>query len=154
MVRKNLLFSAIIISVMIADQLVKKLIDNALELNSQIFLIKNFLSMTLIYNKGAGFGIMQGQRIILIIVPVLIILGIVFYQIKDKEKRYTLPLALILGGALGNLIDRLFLGYVIDFIDFSFWPAFNIADSCISIGALALVCMLAKEHIDERKNSL
>jgi len=109
-------------------------------------LIKNILHATYIQNTGAGFGILKGWNTILIFISLIIIGIILFYFDRIiKEKSIHIPIALILGGAIGNLIDRIFLGYVIDFIDFRIWPAFNIADSCITIGALWLIIYLWKK---------
>ncbi|MDP2941926.1 MAG: signal peptidase II [Candidatus Omnitrophota bacterium] len=93
--------------------------------------------LTLVRNTGAAFGLFRDQTILFILISAAAIIFIGFYLIKKKTSYY-LPLALILGGAVGNLIDRLRFGHVIDFIDFHFWPVFNVADSCITIGAVIL----------------
>ncbi len=91
-------------------------------------------------NTGAGFGILPGQTIILgIISAVVAILIIAYYPQIPKERFPLLCWGLFLGGVIGNLLDRLVRGYVIDFINVGFWPAFNIADSAITIGALGLL---------------
>jgi signal peptidase II len=99
-----------------------------------------FLYLNLVRNKGAGFGILQNQRVFFIIFS-LIILGAIIYKWKKipSEKNVSIPLGLITGGLIGNLIDRLFFGYVTDFIDFRIWPVFNFADSAISIGVIWLI---------------
>ncbi len=126
--------------IIILDQLTKYLISGYILPSQSIPLIKNILHITYIQNTGAGFGILKGWNTILIFVSLIIIGIILFYFDRIiKEKQTHIPITLILGGAIGNLIDRIFLGYVIDFIDFRIWPAFNIADSCITIGALWLI---------------
>jgi len=117
-----------------------------MELHQSIPLIKNILHLTYIQNTGAGFGILKGWNLILIFIS-LIIIGIILYNFDKiiKEKSIHIPVALILGGAFGNLIDRILLGHVIDFIDFRIWPAFNVADSAITIGALWLIVYFWKK---------
>lgn len=116
-------FSLISFIVVLLDQLSK-------------FLAKEYLPYTT--NSGAVFGILKGYNVFLIIVSILVIILILFYykQVKGYSEIF---FALILGGAIGNLIDRLAYGYVIDFINFKIWPSFNIADSAITIGVIGLV---------------
>ncbi|MDP3786586.1 MAG: signal peptidase II [Candidatus Omnitrophota bacterium] len=99
--------------------------------------------LTLVRNTGAAFGLFRDQAVIFILISVIAIIFIGFYLIKKKTSYY-LPLALILGGAVGNLIDRLRFGYVVDFIDLRFWPVFNVADSCITIGAIILFFVIIR----------
>lgn len=132
--------------IILLDQLTKYLISKYLNLNQSIPLIKNILHITYLQNTGAGFGMLKGWNTILIFLSLIIIGLILFYFDKiTKEKQIFIPIALILGGAIGNLINRIFLGHVIDFIDFRIWPAFNIADSCITIGALWLIIYFWKK---------
>jgi signal peptidase II len=99
--------------------------------------------LTLVRNTGAAFGLFKDQTIIFILMSAAAIIFIGFYLIKKKASYY-LPFALILGGAAGNLIDRLRFGYVVDFIDLRFWPVFNVADSCITIGAVILFFVIIR----------
>lgn len=141
MKNKNILFiSLLIIIVIILDQLTKYIVSKYMQVSQSIPLIKNILHITYIQNTGAGFGILKGWNTILIFVSLIIVGIILFYFDRIiKEEQIHIPIALILGGAIGNIIDRIFLGYVIDFIDFRIWPAFNVADSCVTIGALWLI---------------
>ncbi|ETT57303.1 signal peptidase II [Paenibacillus sp. FSL H8-0457] len=123
------------------DQGTKYLIATRLELYEQIPVIGDFFLITSSRNRGAAFGILQDQLWFFIIVTIIVVGGIVWYLRKvSKEGRKLLPtaLALVLGGALGNFIDRLIMGEVVDFLQFNFgsytFPIFNIADSCIVIG--------------------
>lgn len=128
----------IILGVIILDQITKCCIKYSLGLNESIPLIKNFLSFAFITNTGSIFGLWKGFNLQMIFLS-LIVLGFIlyyWYELKVHEKFYFL---LIIGGILGNLIDRILYGYVIDFINFSFWPAFNIADAAITIGVISLV---------------
>jgi len=110
--------------------------------------ITKFFNLVLVYNKGAAFSMFasaDGWQTPLLILFAIVAAGIVSYLIvRNREKRVLcLGLALILGGALGNLIDRLRFGHVVDFLDFHamgwHWPAFNVADSGITVGAVLLI---------------
>ncbi|MGG4345025.1 signal peptidase II [Paenibacillus lautus] len=123
------------------DQGTKYLIASKLELYEQIPVIGDFFLITSSRNRGAAFGILQDQLWFFIVVTLIVVGGIVWYLRKvSKEGRKLLPtaLALVLGGAVGNFIDRLVMGEVVDFLQFNFgsytFPIFNIADSCIVIG--------------------
>lgn len=127
--------------VFLVDQGIKYLIATRLELYEQIPVIGDFFVITSSRNRGAAFGILQDQLWFFIIVTSLVVIGIIWYMRKvTTEGRKLLPvaLALVLGGALGNFIDRLVMGEVVDFLQFTFgtytFPIFNIADSCIVIG--------------------
>ena len=127
----------IVITVLSLDQLTKFLVTKNLLLNQSVALIKGIFHLTLIHNRGAAFGILKNQTPLFIITSLFDIILIYFnLQAHKKASSYSIALSLILAGALGNLIDRLFLGYVIDFLDFRIWPVFNIADSAITVGAV------------------
>jgi len=130
---------AIIISVLFLDQLTKFLAARFLQLNNPLVLIKDFLNLSLVHNRGAAFGILKNQLFVFVIISLLAI-ALILYHLKDKKKSRlsSISLSLILGGAVGNLIDRLRFGFVIDFLDFRVWPVFNIADSAITIGVVLL----------------
>ena len=142
MVKKYLKFFILLSALIVfLDQLSKYLI-----FRSQPVFDLNFLKIHLVKNTGAGFGILQDQTFWLAIISLLAILVILFHYKKiEPEKWPQLFFALLLGGVIGNFIDRAFRGFVIDFIDFSFWPAFNIADAAISIGVIGLMIMYWKK---------
>lgn len=101
----------------------------------KLVIIPKLLWFTLIENEGAAFGMFSGRPYILGLVNILVVLLIIFYNFKKKlSLNEYFPLALIVGGALGNAIDRLFFGSVIDFLDLGWFPVFNVADSFIVIG--------------------
>ncbi len=134
--------------VILLDQLTKLIAVNSLALYESIAIFPGF-NLTLLYNTGAAFSFLSNaggwQRWFFIGLAMLISLFIVFWMRSLKKDNYWLlvALALVLGGAIGNVIDRIYLGYVIDFIDIYYqtnhWPAFNIADSSITIGAIMLI---------------
>jgi signal peptidase II len=134
----------IVISVLSLDQLTKYLITKSLALGKSIPVIQGVFNLTLVHNRGAAFGILKNQ-LPLFIVTAAVAIALIFWSLKSNshKKNYALSLSLILAGALGNLIDRLLYGYVIDFLDFRVWPVFNVADSAITIGAVILgICIL------------
>jgi len=130
-------------SIVAVDQLLKWIMLNMLIYGDSIPVIKGFFSLTLVFNKGAAFGIFQGVKYIFLVLPAITIIIILLLYIKSKNKETVLmPFGLLLGGTIGNFIDRLKYGYVVDFFDFFIkswhWPVFNIADSCICIGVFLL----------------
>ncbi|MBI5144837.1 MAG: signal peptidase II [Candidatus Omnitrophica bacterium] len=133
------MISIIVIAVVFLDQLSKYFFRKILLVNQSLPLIKGIFHFTLVYNRGAAFGILKNKLPLFILASLLAIV-LIYLNIKKQEKfsLYSVSLALILGGALGNLIDRLFFGYVIDFLDFRIWPVFNLADSAITVGAVLL----------------
>jgi signal peptidase II len=100
-----------------------------------------------------AFGLFRDGGLIFIIVPIVVSLVIVFYylQVSDGEWLIRISLGLQLAGALGNLIDRLRVGHVIDFLDFQIWPVFNVADASIVCGTILLALLMLREDLRERK---
>jgi len=123
----------------IVDQITKYLIERNLY-GKSIDIIENIFSFTYLENRGAAWGIFSDTNwILLILVPVLIfIIGLYLYKISNSKFEKILG-GLIVGGALGNYIDRLFRGYVVDFLDFKFWPVFNFADVFIVVGCILFI---------------
>ena len=97
-------------------------------------------------NTGAAFGLLEDQRLLLIIITIVVI-GVLLWEYKRLRQHTTTTIfgGMILGGALGNLYDRIFTGVVIDFIDVGFWPRFNIADSALTVAVIGLIIVLAKK---------
>lgn len=129
------------------DQFTKFLVTKNLSYNESFPVIKDIFHFTLVFNKGAAFGILKNQTPLFIFTSLFAII-LIFFNLKNvgHKKIYSVSLILILAGAVGNLIDRLFFGYVIDFLDFRVWPVFNVADSAITVGAALLgYCMLSEE---------
>lgn len=128
------------ILLIIFDQIIKYLVINNLSLGSSLSIIDNFFYVTYIRNTGIAFGLFQNKNIfMIIIISIIIILLLIFYK-KEKNKHLTLNISivLIISGAIGNLIDRIVRGYIVDYINFTFWPAFNLADSFVVIGSILL----------------
>ena len=105
----------------------------------------------LVQNTGAGFGILKGHTFWLAIISMIVVVVVMFQYKKIPAQPFPQLLwGLFLGGVLGNLIDRVLRGYVIDFIDLQVWPAFNIADAAITISVLGLLYIYWKEEDDQR----
>jgi signal peptidase II len=134
------------ISVVAVDQISKKLISINLLPGQSKPIIENIFCLTLVHNKGVAFGLFSERAAFFVFISIIVVLLIIvsFQKIKGYGLLLKVGLSLILGGAVGNLIDRFMFGYVIDFLDFRIWPVFNIADSAITIGAGLLVIYLLK----------
>lgn len=136
---KGLWLSAIV--VLIADQLTKRFVLHSFFPNESRVAIPHVLWWTYVQNTHGAFGLF-GDSAILLIVMALVVLGVFWIAFRDAARQsLTVRVAFgaIVGGAIGNIIDRIHYHFVVDFIDLRWWPVFNIADSCISIGVIALV---------------
>ena len=128
--------------VAIIDQLLKYLVVNFLDKTSPTEVIPNLFNLTYVENRGAAFGMLADARWIFITFTVLITIFLIYILFKKKidSKLFLTSVVLIIGGGIGNLIDRIFLGYVVDYLSISFFPPVcNFADYCITIGAVILV---------------
>lgn len=138
------------------DQASKAQIMQTMRLHESIPIIPNFFSLTYIRNPGAAFGLLasssNGFRLLffgLTSLFALVLLGTIFIRLRHEDWAGQLSIAGILGGAIGNMLDRLRFGEVIDFLDFYIegyhWPAFNVADAAISVGVVFLIIHFAME---------
>ena len=137
------------------DRILKVLIQGNFTLGESLVVIPDFFHITYILNPGAAFGLLPGKSWIFILTAVLAVVGIIIaqYKIPPQEWLLRLTLGLIGGGALGNLYDRLFIGEVVDYLDFQIWPfVFNFADSAIVVGAGLLMVNAFLEERKERKS--
>lgn len=148
MYKKMIILTTIFIFI---DQLSKGLINVYMNLNDSITLINNFFNLTYVHNYGAAFSMFEGARILFIIITIVALNIIYLFFIKDKElKKYEIIIySMLLGGIIGNLIDRVMYGYVIDFLDFIIFDydfaIFNIADSFIVISVILLILKEVKD---------
>ena len=142
--RNIIIFSIILI---IIDQIIKYLVQNYII--NDIVIINNFFSITNLSNYGAAFGILSNNIYFLIFISLILIYFIISEIKKNNNKGYIISLLMILSGALGNLIDRIFRGYVVDYISFELFsisfPVFNFADMLITFGTIYLIYMIIKE---------
>ena len=141
----NLSLFFLFLSLVILDQVTKAIVINFFELYESVAIIPT-ISITFVVNYGFAFGLMNNPSLNQLLVSLVIFLIISYFLyllLKTQDKIFQFTLTLILSGALGNFIDRIFRGFVIDFIDIYIgkyhWPAFNIADSCITVGFVVLM---------------
>ena len=138
-------FGPVALGILLSDQALKLWAEQALKLGASIVVVPGFFSLTRVHNTGVAFGMAQGNNL----VTGLLAAGILVWaawmaRSWDWSRRFVQVItAMVAAGAVGNLIDRVRLGYVLDFFDFHYrgwsWPAFNIADACISVGVGLLV---------------
>ena len=135
----------LVLSIVASDQISKTLVVGSLGLGQSVPLIPGFLHFTLVRNTGMAFGLLSGADIpfkaaLVTLLSVTAMGAVTYYALKSprNERLTRVGLTFILGGAMGNIIDRARLGYVVDFVDVFYrdthWPAFNVADTCICIG--------------------
>jgi signal peptidase II len=145
--KETWLFAGITSLVVLLDQILKLLV-----LKFQPSWQFWFIYVDFIQNTGAGFGILKGHTLALGIISLIVTLAIlIFYKKFPKDWLFQVLLALFLGGTVGNLIDRLGRSYVIDYLGTTFWPAFNLADACITVATIGLILYLIREEIKIRK---
>lgn len=122
--------------IILVDQFSKFYIQSMMSLGMSIPIIPHIFHITYILNPGAAFGILENQRIFFIVIGIFILLAAILFYPKIRQEKFPLKAgsALLLGGAIGNLIDRIQTGYVVDFFDFRIWPIFNVADIAIVCG--------------------
>lgn len=126
--------------ILLADQLTKAWIVAGFDAGQSVPFIAHLLHLTYIQNTGAAFGLFRGQQALFIACSLAVIVWILWEWRKKQWDSLTLwAAAFILGGAVGNLIDRLRLGYVIDFLDLRIWPVFNVGDSAITVGVVLIL---------------
>ena len=129
------------LAVIILDRVTKILVQSHLAEGESIPVVPGVMSLTYILNPGAAFGMLEHQRLFFILMTVAVIAVLIYFWRRIKEEAIVVQLgaAFFLGGAVGNLIDRLFRGYVVDMFHFQFWPSypvFNVADICVVCGAV------------------
>jgi signal peptidase II len=140
----------LVCGIVIADQITKALVRRALDLHESLVVVPDLLNLTRVHNTGAAFGMLNsmefpGKTVLLTIVATIALAGVAWYaaSVPPSDRFARIGVASILGGAVGNLIDRATAGYVLDFVDayydgWHFW-AFNVADAAISIGVVLMI---------------
>ena len=140
----------------IIDQIVKLIVSFNVDLNSSICVIKNFFYISHVHNFGAAFSILYGGRIFFIVISIIALVCLYKFLLKNKEFNISeiVSYSMLIGGILGNLFDRIFYGYVIDYLDFYIfnynYPVFNIADMCIVFS----VCLFVIDMFRGGKNAV
>ncbi|MFH1081738.1 MAG: signal peptidase II [Pseudomonadota bacterium] len=162
--KKYILLGATTGLILMIDQITKFYVDSSMRLHESIPVIEGFFNITYVRNPGAAFGFLANasplfRSIFFMAVTILAIILVLHYVWKSRaeEPFLTVALSLILSGAIGNLIDRVRLGEVIDFLDVYIssyhWPFFNVADSAISVGAVILFIELTRRGREKRTDS-
>jgi len=147
-----------VISLIVIDQIIKIAVINNIY-NSSITIIKGILNLTYIENTGGAFGIGNNNTLMFIIVNIIVITLIAKFIISKKDEISTyilISLGLIIAGGIGNLIDRIFRGFVVDYIDINpliKYPVFNMADICVVVGCMIIGISLIVDVITERKRN-
>ena len=143
----------------VIDQIVKILVINKMALQQSIIVINNFFNITYVRNTGAAWSILSGNVLLLIMISVLALVAIYYYLIKDKDlnKIDIVSYSMLIGGIIGNLIDRIVHGYVIDYLDFRIFnynfPIFNIADTLIVISIIIIgISLIVGEYREQNRN--
>ncbi|HTY13783.1 MAG TPA: signal peptidase II [Candidatus Omnitrophota bacterium] len=138
--------------VLLLDQFTKFLTARLLIPGQSVPLVNGILNLTYVQNRGAAFGLFSGSRAFLIYAGIALIVLVLYLYFKTAT---TLPmklgLGMVIGGSLGNIIDRILRHYVVDFIDFRVWPVFNVADTMLNIGVVLLIYILVFKP--EKKNA-
>ncbi|WP_010167502.1 signal peptidase II [Candidatus Epulonipiscium viviparus] len=154
-----LLFISIIL--IVADQLVKRWAVNTLQGAADIPIIQDVFHFAYVENRGAAFGMFQDRQWFFIIITIIVLGGILFYWPRIPHTKlgtfYKISLTLIISGAIGNLIDRVFLGYVVDMFYFILidFPVFNIADVCVVTGTIFLAGgLMLEDFFAAHKNKI
>ena len=142
------------------DWLTKHWVQTSMALNDTIPVIDGIFHITYIHNYGAAFSILQGKQGFLLIVTGIAMASIVVYMVIAQRKNELTPmgmwsLALILAGGIGNFIDRVRFGYVVDFFDFRVWPIFNVADIavCCGCGLLVFYVLIWEPRLEKKKEA-
>jgi len=151
------IYYAIALVVILLDQVTKWFVVKNMQLGEEIIIIEPYLSFLSHRNRGAAWGMLEGQMWLFYIVTVVVAAGIIYYFHKEAQghRLFGISLMLLLGGAIGNFIDRLISGEVVDFISVLIpvinydFPIFNIADAALSIGVVTLIIHII---MDEKKN--
>ncbi|MFA5867554.1 MAG: signal peptidase II [Actinomycetota bacterium] len=139
--------------VLVADQVTKYAVRVSIDPNQSITLVKGFFYFTHVRNTGAAFGMFSQKQPVFVVATIIAIVLIIVYHLKTKEADllFNLALGLELGGAAGNLVDRISLGWVTDFMHVPNFPVFNIADSAIVTGVALLILVMLRDIVRERR---
>ena len=145
--KKHLIVFSVALLVAAIDQFTKFLIRKNFQLNESIPIIKNIFYFTYVTNTGSAFGLFKNLNWFFMLFSIVVIIAIFYYlrkKIYEKEKFLQLAVGLLLGGTIGNMIDRILYGAVTDFLDFRVWPVFNVADSAVTISVIILIILSSK----------
>ncbi len=138
---------ALALAVFVVDQGLKSAVENSMRVGESIVLVPGFFSLTYIKNNGGAFGILGGSQSLLLVGSAVAVAVVLWMLLSGRPSRpTTLGCGLILGGAAGNLLDRLSSGEVTDYVHFSFWYIFNAADAAITVGVVLLLISVLRQE--------
>ncbi len=155
---KKIIFLLFTTSIVLIDQIIKFAVVSNIKLESSLNLIPDLLSITYIQNTGAAFGMLKGHTILFVLICASVVITALFFFFKTPAEKiktsYAISISLIIGGGIGNLVDRIQTQYVIDYIHISFFPAiFNFADIAVVIGSiLFMICTIRRDDKNFNKN--
>ena len=135
------MFYPISLLVFAIDTFIKTVISTQLSPAISMPLIKGILNLTFVRNTGVAFGLFPGKRLLLILISIAVCALVIYFYSRTRKKDFLLRIAfaIILGGSLCNLFDRIFYGYVIDYVDFRVFPVFNLSDVAINLGVFLII---------------
>ena len=150
--KKRGIIAGIIAALIALDQLVKSYVVQNIALGEVKTWIPNLVSLTYLQNRGAAFSILQDQQLLFAVITLVVVVGAIWYLHKHMEDSFwmILGLTLIIAGGLGNFIDRISQGFVVDMfhLDFINFAIFNVADSYLTVGVIILLIAMLKEEIN------
>jgi signal peptidase II len=126
------------------DQASKFYIRSIFILGDSIPLFGNFFRFTYLQNTGVSFGLFKGNNMFFVVLSIIALAYFIYLFVTEKE--FQVQYSLVIAGVIGNVIDRIHLGYVVDFIDIGSFPVFNVADSCISVGVMWIIFLLLRKE--------
>jgi signal peptidase II len=133
-------FVVVALAVFALDRLTKSLVTSNIPYGTEVSVFGRVLGIANVHNSGAAFGLVPAGAAFFLVASIVVAIGLVIYVVRSPDNLWTdTVLGLIMGGTLGNGYDRIMFGTVTDFVNFHFWPVFNVADAAISVGVLALV---------------
>ncbi|MBW2964170.1 signal peptidase II [Candidatus Woesearchaeota archaeon] len=152
-IENNLSLLLVSVAIIIVERIIKFYVTEYLRIGESIPVLGSTLMITRAENVGAGFGILRGYNLVFILAAAaVLILIIYFYNQIIYDRLLVFSFAFLLGGTVGNMMDRLFFGHVIDYVDLSFWPTFNLSDLALTTGAVLLIIyMYMVENKPEEK---
>lgn len=150
-----LLWALVSALIVLLDFITKRIVSSSMYLYESIPVIKNVFNITYVKNTGASFGMMSGARWFFVAVTVILIGAVIFYTVKNKihDKLFLLSASFVIGGGIGNLIDRIATGAVVDFFDFCLidFAIFNVADCFVVVGVILIVLYYILDDIKKHK---
>ena len=146
-----MIFYLLALVMLVFDQIFKYLVHKLMYFGQSIPVYSSFVKLTYVRNTGAAFSLFVGFSSYLIVIGIAVVIAVIYFHHRLSSKNYWMQtaLAFVLGGSLGNLLDRIFRSYVIDYIDITVWPVFNFADIMINVGVIMIAMKLFEKEAEE-----